>query len=140
MKLIQCTSWKESKSADGGACVGGPHDGKTVSFGTCMMACSKYDGPVRDQHLFRAFKGVPEGASLQTIELQSKRKKGKCKGCKERAPVVEWLRLRWIGVPWLKRWRWDTNLYWLQYQPSPGCGCLLKPKRLVEALQMWWRI
>ena len=68
---------------------------------------------------------------------------GGCRSC-GRAPVVRWLRVRWIGVPlpvrlWLDRFHvteWRGERVDLR-----GCGCLLKPKRFVElfgtAMTQW---
>jgi hypothetical protein len=65
-----------------------------------------------------------------------------CGGCK-RGKAVRWLGMWWYGVPWPQRKprpRFGKKFPWIM-QPTeehPGCGCLVVPKRALEATRRAW--
>lgn len=60
---------------------------------------------------------------------------------KEPTPIYQWLGLRWYGVPWPLRWQLldDGQQVRLHLHDLPGCGCIIRLKRLATAAQQWLR-
>lgn len=135
---VNCSAWEDTRTRGSGKCRLGMYGGHP-SHGVCMMACTHYDGPPRDRELFRALTGVSGNAVIiQMSGASHAKQKAPCAGCQsKKAKMVRWLGLRWIGTPWPKRWRWNPDIAWIEYQPSPGCGCIYKLKAAVEAFRTW---
>ncbi len=122
-----CKHWR-----DGGVCSIGMYDGRP-SLGACHVVCERREGDPEEIRLAGiAFDNLVMKNKDKAVREQTKKPCG-CKGPK----TVTWLRIRWIGVPWPKRWIWNPYQMVLDYRPSPGCGCILKLKRGVEYFRAW---
>jgi len=87
-----------------------------------------------------------------TIEGAARKAMGKakpCGGCQknEKAPArvpeyaypTKWMGIRWIGKPWPLRWAWNPHTMRIEKAEHPGCGCMLKPKMLTNAIRKVFR-
>jgi hypothetical protein len=125
-----CIHWR-----DGGICNIGMYDGRP-SLGVCDRACPRREGDPEEIRL--------AGIALDNLVM---RRRNRARAEKEKKPcgcnapkIISWLKVRWIGIPWPKRWVWNPYQMEFEYRDSPGCGCILKLKRLTEYGKLWWKV
>ncbi len=127
-----CTHWSDGNVTGGGLCALNLFGGRP-SIGTCALRCEQSAGdPVE---LTVARKKLNDKIA---VDAQRALAKNDC-GCKK-TTIHRWLGIRWIGLPWPKRWHWNPYQTEFEYWDSPGCGCILKMKRLTEYAKLWWKV
>lgn len=59
-------------------------------------------------------------------------------GCSNR--IHKWLGIRWYGTPWLLRWKYAPRSGGLMFINSPGCGCMVRIKKMALAAKQLWKV
>jgi len=111
-------------SRHAGRCALGIYGAGTVSPGTCLVQCQSFTG---NETLRAAYRRrvmlTANGIDVRTMQPAVA------------VTVHRWLGIDWIGKPWPLRLRVRTSWPFVAIEDAPGCGCIMRLKRLWQRLR-----